>query len=201
VISKNMSSYDARRPDRMQQLQGTRLASFTARSMAFCVDFLLAIVLLVVVLYSLAAIPGTGVVSHSDVVQGKLHVEFNFSDAYKLVVFIAYNALATYWGNGRSLGKWLLRIRVVSLVHERMTLWHSVERALGYGASFLEFGFGFLQYFIDPNRRTVHDRIAETIVVYDGRSKAKQIVPAAPVPGTLPPGAASSKRPREESSR
>jgi len=33
------------------------------------------------------------------------------------------------------------------------------------GASFLEFGFGFVQYFIHPNRRTVHDRIAETIVI------------------------------------
>ena len=41
----------------------------------------------------------------------------------------------------------------------------SDKRALGYGASALEFGFGFIQYFIHPNRRTVHDRIAETIVV------------------------------------
>jgi uncharacterized RDD family membrane protein YckC len=46
-----------------------------------------------------------------------------------------------------------------------MTIWHSFERALGYGASVLEFGFGFIQYFIHPNRRTVHDRIAETIVI------------------------------------
>jgi hypothetical protein len=48
-----------------------------------------------------------------------------------------------------------------------MTLWNSLERSLGYGASFLEFGFGFLQYFIHPNRCTVHDRIAETIVIKD----------------------------------
>jgi len=51
-----------------------------------------------------------------------------------------------------------------------MSLWHSVERALGYAASTLELGFGFLQYFIHPNRRTVHDRIAETIVARDGRA-------------------------------
>jgi uncharacterized RDD family membrane protein YckC len=50
-----------------------------------------------------------------------------------------------------------------------LTLWQSVERALGYGASFLEGGFGFVQYFFAPNRRTVHDRIAETIVVQDPR--------------------------------
>jgi uncharacterized RDD family membrane protein YckC len=72
-----------------------------------------------------------------------------------------------YIGNGKTLGKRLLHIRVVSLVHHRMSLWHSFERALGYGASTLELGFGFLQYFIHPNRRTVHDRIAETIVIRD----------------------------------
>ena len=78
-----------------------------------------------------------------------------------------YFGLTTYVGKGRTPGKWLLNIRVVSLVHERLGLWHSIERALGYGASALEFGFGFAQYFVHSNHRTVHDRIAETIVVAD----------------------------------
>jgi hypothetical protein len=55
------------------------------------------------------------------------------------------------------------------LRHDRLSLWHCVERALGYGASALELGFGFFQYFIHPNRQTVHDRIAETIVIDEGR--------------------------------
>jgi len=38
----------------------------------------------------------------------------------------------------------------------------------------LEGGFGFLQYFIHPNRRTVHDRIAETIVVTVRQSGKKK---------------------------
>jgi len=46
-----------------------------------------------------------------------------------------------------------------------MGLWQSFERALAYGASFLELGFGFVQFFMHRNRQTVHDRIAETIVV------------------------------------
>lgn len=61
--------------------------------------------------------------------------------------------------------KRLFGVRAVSLVDERMTLWHSIERALGYGAAALEFGFGFLQFFIHPYRRTAQDRLAETIVV------------------------------------
>jgi hypothetical protein len=55
----------------------------------------------------------------------------------------------------------------VSIVHHQMGSWHSIERALGYGASAFEFGFA--QYFIHPNRRTVHDRMAETIVIRDKR--------------------------------
>ena len=56
-----------------------------------------------------------------------------------------------------------------------MGLWQSLERALGYGASFLEGGFGFLQYFIHRNRQTVHDRIAETIVVDESRNATRLV--------------------------
>ena len=62
-----------------------------------------------------------------------------------------------------------LRIRIVSRARPKITLWQAIERALGYGASALEFGFGFVQYFIHPNRRTVHDRMAETIVIREKR--------------------------------
>jgi len=82
---------------------------------------------------------------------------------------VLFFGLSVYLGNGRTLGKRVMGIRVVSLVHHKMSLWHSFERALGYGASALEFGFGFVQYFIHPNRRTVHDRMAETIVIRDKR--------------------------------
>ena len=51
-------------------------------------------------------------------------------------------------------------------------MWDSIERALGYGASALEAFFGFFQYFIYPTHRTVHDRIAETIVVSERANDA-----------------------------
>ena len=90
-----------------------------------------------------------------------------FKNWYSVIWWVLYFGLATYFGNGRTPGKRLMGIRVVSLVHERLGLWHSIERTLGYAASALEFGFA--QYFIHPNRRTVHDRIAETIVIADRR--------------------------------
>jgi hypothetical protein len=67
-----------------------------------------------------------------------------------------------------------MRIRVVSLVHRHLTFWHSVERALGYGAAALEGGFGFIQFFIHPYRRCAQDRLAETIVVSERGYKLMQ---------------------------
>jgi uncharacterized RDD family membrane protein YckC len=75
--------------------------------------------------------------------------------------------------NGRTPGKKWMGIRVVSLIGERLTLWQACERTLGYGASALEGGFGFVQFFINPNRCCVHDRIAETIVIEDPPREAK----------------------------
>lgn len=162
----NTSTYNAHETERMQLIHGIQLASFKARAGAFLVDFLLMFAFFMAIL-----IPGVHLVNRLGFETGDVHLEFDFHHWYSLLLLVAYFALATYWGNGKTIGKRLFGIRVVSLVHERMRLWDSFERALGYGASILEFGFGFIQYFIHPNKRTVHDRIAETIVIQDRKRK------------------------------
>ena len=82
-----------------------------------------------------------------------------------VVVPILYFGVLLWAGKGRTPGKRLLKIRVVSLAHRHITFWHAVERALGYGAAALELGFGFVQFFIHPYRRCAQDRLAETIVI------------------------------------
>jgi uncharacterized RDD family membrane protein YckC len=146
----------------MTEVQGAPLASFPARAAAFLVDLFLAFVL-----FGLVAFPIAIVISRR--LQRDIAVEFTFHAWYSLLFLVLYFGLSTWLGNGRSPGKRLLRIRVVSLVHRKLSLWQCIERALGYGASTLEAGFGFLQYFIHPNARTVHDRIADTIVVREPR--------------------------------
>jgi len=47
-----------------------------------------------------------------------------------------------------------MRIRVVYLVKERITLKDSFERTPAYAASSVELGKGFIQYFYEPNHRT-----------------------------------------------
>jgi uncharacterized RDD family membrane protein YckC len=161
------AKYDARETDRMRELDGAQLASFTRRAVAFALDLFIGwvifIVLFVVILLIRRVIVGAMTPPAGD---NPVQLNF-FKNWYSVLWWVLYFGLATYFWNGRTPGKRLLRIRVVSLVHNRLTLWHSIERALGYAASALELGFGFLQYFVHPNRRTVHDRIAETIVVVD----------------------------------
>jgi uncharacterized RDD family membrane protein YckC len=78
---------------------------------------------------------------------------------------VIYFTLSFYFFKGQTIGKYLLRIKVLSLYHEKIGLWHCIERSLGYFASALEFGFGYIQAFWNPNRMTLHDKIGETIVV------------------------------------
>lgn len=148
-------------PDRLSRLEGVKLAGFRVRLGAFLVDAALIFALgaLIALLLSGGKLPRAA----SD---GSPALQVG--GVISFLTFVGYFALATWLGQGRTPGKRLFRIRVLPLHHERLSLWHCTERALGYGASSLEAGLGFLQFFTHPNRQTVHDRIAETIVIKDG---------------------------------
>ena len=183
------ATYDAHNTHRTDVLDGRELASFGARAAAFVLDFALAGSLFLLV-FTVVAIPIGRALVDAGVIRtrGNVMLHLNlFGNWYSVAWLVLYFGLATYWGHGRTPGKRLLRIRVVSLVHDRLSLWHAIERALGYGASALEFGFGFAQYFTDRNRRTVHDRIAETIVVADRTPPVATAAPPTPRPGASHP--------------
>jgi uncharacterized RDD family membrane protein YckC len=82
-----------------------------------------------------------------------------------------YFAVLSYYTKGQTIGKFFLRIKIVSLYHSHLGFWHCVERSLGYFASALEFGFGYIQAFWNPNRMTLHDKIGETVVISLPRKK------------------------------
>jgi uncharacterized RDD family membrane protein YckC len=155
--------------DHVASLVGAPLAGFWSRAAAFGIDDVI-----VVILASIQE-----VLVNPDVRNQLLHpsgdvkIDIDPFHSWGLIPMVLYFALSLYWGHGQTLGKRLLRIRVVSLTHEHISFWHALERALGYGASVLEGGFGFIQFFIHPNRQTVHDRIAETIVVKEPKAKKK----------------------------
>lgn len=167
---------------RAESLAGLPLATFQQRLIAYSIDFLIVgtATALVVACINYMVDDVWHVHHHLiDKVQGHFKVQADVDmkktdELVELVLVLAYFGLSVWLTNGLTLGKRLMKIRVVSLTHERITLWHSCERALGYGASMLEAGFGFFQYFIYPNRTCVHDRIAETIVVQEPRMKKEK---------------------------
>ena len=150
----------------MESLAGLPLASFGARSAAYAIDLVL-----VVIVWAPLTILVERLLHHGE---ANLHIDlkWDFHEPSNIVFALLYFGLSLYFGNGQTIGKRIMGIRVVSLVHERITFWQAMERALGYGASILEGGFGFFQYFTNPNRCCVHDRIAETIVVKEKKQPA-----------------------------
>jgi len=158
-------------------LAGLPLAPFHRRLWAFLLDsFLLILINLpakIAFQYFLVNKLHLTEQAHETVIL-HLHAKAQFNMEMTLEVLwtlflVLYFGLFFRFTNGLTPGKRLLRIRVVSLTHPRLSLFQSIERALGYGASALEGGFGFLQYFLNPNHQCAHDRLAETIVVLDRR--------------------------------
>jgi uncharacterized RDD family membrane protein YckC len=161
----------------MKQLSGVRLATFSSRAAALLIDFMLASLLFLTVMAALILTAKYIPAVRDWDASHDVHIELNFFDNWYSIAYLAmFFGLSLYWGHGRTIGKRLMKLRVISLHHDHLSLWTCIERALGYGASALELGFGFVQYFIHPNHQTVHDRIAETIVVCEDRTRARSEV-------------------------
>ena len=147
----------------MRKLDGLPLATFLQRLWGYLVDLAIAMVIWAPMEVSWRVFV---------LKQENVRIAWDFHEGGNIVVLVLYYGIATYVGNGQTPGKWVARTRILSLTHERMGLWQSVERALGYGAAVLECGLGFLQYFWSPNRMCAQDRLAETIVVDVRKRKA-----------------------------
>lgn len=76
-----------------------------------------------------------------------------------------YYSVFTAWWRGSTPGKRLLGIRVLKLDGSTLTLWESFGRYGGYGAGLATGLLGFVQVFWDPNRQSIQDKIAETLVL------------------------------------
>lgn len=80
------------------------------------------------------------------------------------VYFTAFLAL---W-RGQTPGKRLLGIRVVRLNGASISWWAAFERFGGYAAGLFTGLLGFFPVFTDRNRQAIHDKICETVVVWEG---------------------------------
>jgi uncharacterized RDD family membrane protein YckC len=153
---KSRRTFSAQESARLNALNGLPLARWWQRLLGYTIDLFIAIVIWfpIEVLWRLFVLH-----------EHNVDLKWDFHEKGNLVVMLFYWATANYLGNGRTPGKWVARTRAVSLTSERLGVWQSIERVLGYGAAILEGGLGFAQFFWDKNRMCAQDRLAETIVI------------------------------------
>ncbi|WP_395703643.1 RDD family protein [Aquabacterium sp.] len=107
---------------------------------------------------------------------------------------LLYFSLLPAWWGGQTLGKRLLRLRVVELTGKPMTALRCLKRFGGYAAGMATGGLGFVQVLWDPNRQAIQDKTAHTAVV-DLRRPRLILDPGAPAGTTsLPPATTSLPR-------
>ena len=148
------------------------LATIKKRFFAFFIDWIVLIIIYfcILILFDLFNMEISNINVHGIF---DVEVEMNNTPLYIITFMkflfgllpVIYFTISFYFWNGKTIGKYFLRIKVLSLYHDHLGLWHCIERSLGYFASALEFGFGFIQAFWNPNRMTLHDKIGETIVI------------------------------------
>lgn len=155
-------------PGRDVELQG-HYAGAVTRLAAYVID--------TATLTTLYAV-GAGVFEY--LVSNVLGVSFDLADH----AWVAATALAVWSflyfavplsASGRTFGSAVLGLRVVRADGRDLDPKHAVIRTLVFPLSFLVFGIGFLLILVQPERRALHDVIANTCVVYSWDARAARV--------------------------
>jgi uncharacterized RDD family membrane protein YckC len=86
-----------------------------------------------------------------------------------IALFIVYYTLMVAW-RGQTIGKTFFSIRVISYTGQ-IGLFSSFLRAVFIFFEMLGMGIPFLAMFSHPMRRPIHDRVADTLVISEGKPK------------------------------
>ena len=158
-------------------MNGASPAGFWIRAIASIVDF--AVIAFVQSSYSLAAALVFG--ADAERVWGAAGTVGFFT-----IVFAAAYTSVMHATAGQTLGKALMRVRVVAFDGEPPAGGAAFLRFLAYGVSVITLGFGFLVAALRTDKRALHDLIAGTRVERLGRKVPEVPPPSAPVDVTTP---------------
>jgi uncharacterized RDD family membrane protein YckC len=134
---------------------------------------IVAFILDIMVLISFGMLFGAGIGAYL-VVDSRLN-DGNLSDrapymavavllAYVFAFVPLYFVLLWSWW-GQTVGKMAVHIKILSRTGGRLSLGRSALRLLGYAASVAPLFLGVIIALFDHERRTLHDRLADTVVV------------------------------------
>jgi uncharacterized RDD family membrane protein YckC len=152
-------------------------AGFVTRGAAYVIDAMVIVLLLSVTSFALDSI-STLLSNQTDSVDVPAGIG---------TTFLTVTAMGTiyftlgWWLFGRTVGKLVLGVRVVSASGQRPGFLQSLVRAFGYLlSSFFLLGFAWIG--LTPRRRGWHDHLARTWVVYDWAAHRRQIYDDDPLP-------------------
>lgn len=157
-------------------------AGFVTRAVAFIIDFLLVVMTQVVVLliirlllqfFGLSTLaqalfyPDTAGVDSSVVVTATrwtiLVIGSNLLfDAYMVIGWLLVD---------RTIGQAALGLRVRRSDGRPLTIGPAIRRVIGYYLSILPLFLGFLWVLVDDRRQGWHDKLADTVVIYDWEAR------------------------------
>lgn len=124
--------------------------SFWTRAAAFIIDQILILIALFILVFVLTLLG--------------LNVE-GLDNLLYYLVSVVYGALLI-WRYGATLGKKLLKLRVVNISYQKVSLGRAVLReSVGKFLSGILFSLGYFTALIDKRKQTWHDKIAKTYVV------------------------------------
>ena len=151
----------------------TRLASIGRRWLAIVIDgFIVAIATVLLLAAGGALAPLDAAIASAD--EAAISAAFSQFQSntltVNLIVSAVYNVLLMVMFNGQTLGKMMLRLRVVKKRGGRITILDAILRnVFGYMISQI-FLLGYLWALFDAEKQTWHDKMASTLVVEERRA-------------------------------
>jgi uncharacterized RDD family membrane protein YckC len=150
-----MRSMGAREPAAVERPSATRPAGFWIRAGALLIDSIFLSAMQMAVGLMAWALWGEAV-EHSRVFQAS-------SRAFGIFFGVLYTVLF-HWLWGQTFGKMAVRVRVVTVAGEALSLRTAILRDLGYVVSAVLLGIGYLMAGLRTDKRALHDLLAGTRV-------------------------------------
>lgn len=154
----------------MNESRDLPLASLQKRIASFVIDDLVIVVLLFAIFYDqlmtiASSLPAVITPESVEVFKNEMN-QFSVNNLLLIVLLKVLYHTFFVWQNGMTLGKYILKIKVVELdTMQKPTLYRSFLRASLRIVSEAVFYLGFLLAFFLPLRQTLHDKLSHCIVI------------------------------------
>ena len=99
---------------------------------------------------------------------GKALAALGLPAALLLGAIVGLYSLAFHFLSGRTIGKMVAGLRVITTAGEPLSIWRAAGRTAAYAATLGTFLIGFLWILVDDRGQAIHDKLSGTYVIIEG---------------------------------